>query len=180
MGGQEPEATPRPAAEEAWIRDFIAQAEAGHASLTMQLISACLLQQEQGGHQQAAAAAFDFHSHLQLGALCTRLGSGSTVARNRTLRQWLGDHREQVVSHWHELGFPAPASVMPTPPAAAMASGGGAAAAAAADQQLNLVGGVGGPRGVVVFDFDATLSTCQVGWQHIEVSYARVSRQPSL
>ena len=84
--------------EEAWIRDFIAQAEAGHASLTMQLISACLLQQEQGGHQQAAAAGVDFHSHLQLGALCTRLGLGSTVARNRTLRQWLGDHREQVVS----------------------------------------------------------------------------------
>ena len=165
MGGPEPEAEPRLVEGEAQIRDFIAQVEAGHASMTMQLTSACC-QQEEGHtsnalHAAAAAGGTDGDEcrlSLQLGTLRAQLSSGSgPAARNRTLRQWLVAHREQVVEHWHELGFP------PVGPQTEAVSSDGTATG-----EPGGIVGPQGPAGIVVFDFDATLSTCQVGWQHIQ------------
>ena len=65
--------------------------------------------------------------------------------RNRALRDWLQQsaNRQQarwdeLTSRWDELGFPSP----PPPPPS--------------------------PSCCVIFDFDGTLATCDVGWQHME------------
>mmetsp|Transcript_112592 Transcript_112592/g.313202 ORF Transcript_112592/g.313202 Transcript_112592/m.313202 type:complete len:238 (+) Transcript_112592:73-786(+) len=153
-------APPNKAREEAWARAFVAEAEAGHSGLTLQLVTAV-----RRGPTNGTLAA-----ELGLGPLRVQLGQESSAAgRNRLLRRWLAGHREAVVASWTALGFPAPlpaaeSAPAPAPQLAPLPAGGSAwsctegSSGGGACVGANSGNPAAGFVGVAVFDFDQTIT----------------------
>mmetsp|Transcript_112591 Transcript_112591/g.313199 ORF Transcript_112591/g.313199 Transcript_112591/m.313199 type:complete len:241 (+) Transcript_112591:73-795(+) len=158
-------APPNKAREEAWARAFVAEAEAGHSGLTLQLVTAV-----RRGPTNGTLAA-----ELGLGPLRVQLGQESSAAgRNRLLRRWLAGHREAVVASWTALGFPAPlpaaeSAPAPAPQLAPLPAGGSAwsctegSSGGGACVGANSGNPAAGFVGVAVFDFDQTITIRHVG-----------------
>lgn len=142
-----------------WIRDFVADVDAGHGARTMALVVAI-----RGGVQSNNASALKLRLQETRQALENEI---SAAARNRILRKWLDAHREAVVNYWGDLGFPMP----PCQPVGKVREAHGAAARLSHEAvglvQSGSVGvhraGVVGYAGVAVFDFDQTLSSRHLG-----------------
>eukprot|EP00438_Fugacium_kawagutii_P019072 Skav229486 [mRNA] locus=scaffold4918:163219:167424:- [translate_table: standard] len=136
---------------DAWVRNFIAEAESGHAGRTLELVEA--VRKERWAVKEAAA--------FGMATLKASLDRESSAAgRNRVLRQWLVKFKDQVIPAWFDLGFPSPPKI--------------AADVETAQRTGDLLcpsyippgpecKAPPGPAGVVVFDFDQTLSTRQLG-----------------
>lgn len=137
--------------DEAWVRDFIAAAESGHAGKTLELVEA--VRKERWAVKEAAT--------LGMASLKAGLDRESCAAgRNRVLRQWLAECKNQVVAAWSQLGFPlppkstnvecqSPRTDLLCPEAHVPPAG------PVPDKSV--------PAGVIVFDFDQTLCVRHVG-----------------
>lgn len=144
-------------ANAAWAANFLADAENGHASRTMQLVEAVRKE-----HWKAAGASF--LCQLGLPSLKASLDNESSAAgRNRFLRRWLATHSKQIVDSWRELGFPgAPSDSEP----ASVSQNDDIHSGSRSRAGPGLSGRTGSQAshtGVAVFDFDQTLTTRHVG-----------------
>jgi len=132
-----------------WVRDFLAEAESGHAGRTLELVEA--VRKERWAAKEAAALGM-----VSLKASLER--EASAAGRNRLLRQWLAKYRDQVVPAWSHLGFPSPpksgVSAECSPPTTGFLCPSFIPASSKIPSS---------PSGVVVLDFDQTLSTRHVG-----------------
>jgi hypothetical protein len=134
-------------------RDFAAAVTSGHASKTVALVQAVLASSQRLAGSAAAAA-------VGLPLLRGRLQQEPTSAgRNRLLRDWLTPRLDEVISVWAQLGFP----VLGGAPLTAHTFGQLQRDASTAAAGSTVAGGPGGGEAVVVFDFDETLTTKQVG-----------------
>jgi len=87
---------------QAWIRDFVVDVLAGHAGKTMELVSA--LRRDSNKNVVVRLAVKQIKASLDL--------EDSAASRNRLLRGWLAEHRDDVVASWKQLGFPMPAPMV--------------------------------------------------------------------
>jgi len=144
-------------ARETWIRSFIADVEKGHSAMTMQLVTH--LQKTNPNEVPASLGVEALQKALS--------GESSAVGRNRTLRSWLCNHRDKVVLSWLALGFPVPPSFQRQSDVIVSENPEGSSRGAKQAQEQRCISHVGKQSrsfaGVIVFDFDQTLSIRHIG-----------------
>lgn len=139
---------------DAWVRDFIAAAESGHAGRTLELVEA--VRKERWAVKEAA--------HFGMAALKASLERETPAGRNRVLRQWLAKFKDQVIPAWSQLGFPSPPKNVEDVDCAVQGLNPSYIPfKSAGPQPIQHQSSPAVPAAVIVFDFDQTLSTRHVG-----------------
>ena len=145
----------------AWARSFVTAVEAGDAGKAMQIVVALTVRSVDEDD-----VPFDIAEAVFLDRFLGQLAAESSpVRRNQAVRDWLAVHRAIVIQHWAAFGLPMPprgpehvATPLPLSepePAAVQAC--------IASSGSFVAGGAVHSRGLVVFDFDLTLATKNVG-----------------
>lgn len=138
---------------DAWVRDFIAAAESGHAGRTLELVEA--VRKERWAVKEAA--------HFGMAALKASLERETSAGRNRVLRQWLAKFKDQVIPAWSQLGFPSPPKKAEDVDCARLNPSYIPFKSTGPQPLEHQLSPAVNTAAVVVFDFDQTLSTRHVG-----------------